>query len=292
MTDAFSKTHTTAIDVVLGTAQLDPTYGVMRNSAAIERPCDFLEEAWKLGIRTLDTAPGYGTAQAVIGRCGWSGQLHTKIPGKSDAVGSLTASLKELGVSKADIVYFHDSDVLNMGAEYIPDIHRAVVPRFAKRLGVSVYDPEEFRRCLDIPALKAIQAPMSVVDQRISDQLLHEAAARGVSVFARSVFLQGALLGNKKELPQHLERLIPTLDQLDVLTEETGFSIIELLIAGVIFRPGLSGLVLGADSVTHLREIVASVQQAKKVPRDVIEALRQLEVHERELIDPRRWPRK
>ena len=57
--------------LVLGTAQFGMAYGVTnRQGQVIESEAQsILAEASAAGVRLLDTAAGYGTSEAVLGRC-------------------------------------------------------------------------------------------------------------------------------------------------------------------------------------------------------------------------------
>lgn len=276
-------------ELVLGTAQFDTSYGIARQTAGGFDPCELLALATSLGVTSLDTAPGYGNAQEMIGCCGWQGRIHTKIPDENDVLGSLEASLLLLRRASIDVAYFHQPTVLKKDGSYFERIHSLVVPNLVEDLGVSIYSPEEFDAALENPFLNAIQAPLSIADNRITDEQLKAAARKEKRVFARSIFLQGALLQSKKSLPIFLSGLLPVIEELDAIERDYGFSRIRVLIQGVLARPGISGLIVGAESSGQLFEIVDAFNALRGVHK-IAQFARTLALDDIRIIDPRNWP--
>ena len=277
--------------LVLGTAQFDATYGVLRDKTRILDTCLLLAVAEGHGIRTLDTAPAYADAQEKIGRCGWRGSVHTKIPGNVSAPDSLRDSLRQLGLSSVEVAYFHDSKVLQEEKSFFNHIHSRVVPTLAEHLGVSIYTPQEFDTALRNPFISAIQAPINIVDHRISDNQLNEARRTGKEVYARSIFLQGTLLQSSDSLPAFLSKLVPVIQRLDRVGVDTGVTRLEILTQAALGRPGISGVVVGAESPDQL-EGITSAFAAPRLPPELETLAHSLRVDDVDTIDPRRWPRK
>ena len=277
-------------ELVLGTAQFEASYGIARRAEGDVEACQLLEEASNLGVTSLDTAPTYGKAQEMIGSCGWRGAIHTKIPGDKEALNSLRDSLVNLRRERVDVSYFHNPDILNLAEDYFKNTHAAIVPRVTDHLGVSIYTPEEFNAALDNPFITVIQAPINIVDQRISDEQLERAAFRRKRVFARSIFLQGVLLQDSWALPDFLSAASATLQQLESISSETGLNRMEIVVQAVLARPGISGIVVGAETTDQLREI-ASAFNAPPLSPDLEERIPSLKTRALDIIDPRRWPK-
>lgn len=274
--------------LILGTAQFDPTYGVARTEAANPATCDFLTEAHRLGYTALDTAPSYSEAQEVIGRCGWAGGIHSKISAGEDAVLSLANTLRNLGRDNVDVAYFHDDRIVQKDKTFFEQTVNDISPVLAKRVGVSVYSAEDFEKALEIKDIRAIQVPMSVIDQRITDAHLSQARESDTHVFARSIFLQGALLASAETLPPFLGQLRESTERIRALSQKYARPILDLLIGFVRDRSGVDGLVVGAESISQLQEIAQSFA-SPLLPDTLIDELRHLKIDEADIIDPRTW---
>ena len=78
----------------------------------------------------------------------------------------LTKSRKELGVKKIDYLMFHNvKDFLYNKFYYANKIYRFKNIYFNK-IGVSVYTPDEFLKCLKFKNLDCIQIPYNILDHR------------------------------------------------------------------------------------------------------------------------------
>ena len=275
--------------LVLGTAQFDRSYGIVRHEDSGFNACGILAKAEKLGIDAVDTAPAYSNAQERIRICRWGGAVHTKIPSNFKAHISLTKSLKILGRNYVDVAYFHDPSVLAKNASFFKRIHSIVTPTLTKSLGVSVYTSKEFDAALANPFISVIQAPISLVDARISDEQLIQGAVNGKRIYARSIFLQGSLLQNPNSLPRFLSKLKPVLESLRVTSVDMGIPLMDILLKSVILRPGIAGLVVGAESPNQLQQIWNAFN-GPPMPSELKTVLRSLTINDINVIDPRRWP--
>ncbi len=279
-----------SLELILGTAQFDTAYGIARRSTSDIDACQLLTLAASIGVTALDTAPAYGNAQEMIGSCHWQGALHTKIPGDVNAQDSLKDSLLQLRRERVEVAYFHNPDVLKMDEDFFEQTHASVVPRLAENLGVSTYTPGEFNAALSNSFISAIQVPINGVDQRITDEQLKEAVLRGKRIFARSIFLQGALLQEPPGLPQFLSALTPTIHRLEKISMDTGRNRMEILIQSVLARPGISGIIVGAETSEQLLEIAAGFN-APPLTGKLVTEVGSLRLDSVDLIDPRLWPK-
>ncbi len=288
----------------LGTVQIGQKYGLAQAQPDHEETMTLLDRAARSGIVWIDTARAYGAAEDRIGDWlaagGKSFRIVTKIrplAGGSDRVcaddakASLEESLQKLRVSSVDICLVHRAADLRRPG--VADVLRAA--RSDARIGAfgaSVYTTEELEQVLAVDGVGAVQLPLSVVSGTVSDRaMISDLVARGITVFVRSVFLQGALLMPPDRLPPHLIRLAPVISELRALADTAKVSLPALLIAAVKSVKGVKSLVLGVESILQLDELVAA-SSVGHIPSGLMEAAfdagRNLP---REVTDPRLWPK-
>ncbi len=285
----------------LGTAGLGMDYGVV---APTRQPSDatahaLLERAWALGIRSIDTARAYGEAEARIGS--WSGRsgnrpfIVTKIPALPDNGGeriieqSLQASLAALRADRVELCLLHRAG----------DLHRPGIAAKLREIasndliggfGVSIYEGAEIEAALSIEGLAAVQAPVSLLDRRLVESgVLGRAKARGVLVFARSVFLQGALFVAPEKLPSFLRPLAEPLSRLTTLAESSGVSPMALSLAYLRASGVIDSLVIGATTSEELEADVRLANQSLD-PELIERACAIVQIVDPACLDPRRWP--
>lgn len=270
--------------LILGGAQIGLRYGPTQTRKMPNKlVASMLEEAEKLGFRALDTAPGYGRSEALIGGT-WKGQVHTKIASESDPVRSVNRSLQLLRRKQVDIAYFHDWRAMR-SPKTLKTVHAKLIPKLATRLGVSIYDSEDWSRFLDLGELSAVQLPMSVIDRRLADVVWHHADP-SKQIFIRSVLFRGLLAGNTNRLENSALR--PQISRLREIANGHLMSIEELAIRWVSSAPGVSGIVLGADSLDQMRES-ARIFKKGALNSEVLHEIRNIPEPDTELLDLRKW---
>lgn len=275
-------------ELVLGTAQLANAYGVTSTSASsYETALDVLDTAWNAGIRTVDTAPVYGRAEAIIGAFGWSGSIHTKVPEGQESSLALASSLTTLGVKSVGVLYLHDARAVLERTSHVEAAAKLVGDR-ANRIGASVYEVDEFDAAIEHPSITVAQVPLNVLDRRFTGSQLERARGSGVRVYARSVFLQGVLLAPNTRLPTSVRHLADAVRRLHDMAAAYGVSAAGLLL-GWVRAQGVDGVIIGVATPEELRAILTAWHE--EVPPQALRDLDGLPSEPWENVDPRRWSR-
>jgi aryl-alcohol dehydrogenase-like predicted oxidoreductase len=290
--------------LVLGTVQLGMPYGLgaARDGIGEAAAHAILDAAAARGVRGLDTARAYGEAEARIGR--WLGQrklaplpfIASKFPpldagDGADAVErALAQSLGHLGVAHIDLyLAHHGGDLLRPG---VADALRArAAAGTIGAFGASIYAAEEAQALLDIDGVAALQLPLHLANTAAVDSgLLAAAARRGVAIFARSVFLQGLLLGDPRALDPQFAGAASALERLEMLARRAGTTRAALALAAVRTLPAVAAIVVGVDNAAQLAETLAAYEQ--RIDRETVSAACAIGRDFPEaLADPRRWQR-
>jgi aryl-alcohol dehydrogenase-like predicted oxidoreductase len=287
----------------LGTAQLGLPYGVSNRggqpseaeAAAIVR-C-----ALGAGVGTIDTAPAYGEAEALLGRllpAGAGVRVVTKTPpfagaeltaaACDEARRSAERSLERLRRDSLDGLLVHHGSELSLPggerlARCLTELRDAGI---AKRVGVSVYTVEELDAARGLMPLDLVQLPLNALDQRfLRGGALDDLRAAGVEVHARSAFLQGLLLMGPGELPAHLAAAAGPLRRYHEARRRAGLTPIEAALGLVRSLPGVDVALVGANSVPELEECLAALRGPAGPGVDYPP----LGVDDPLIVDPRRW---
>lgn len=263
--------------MTLGTVQLGMNYGIANNAGKPDEAKSFsiLRSALENGVTTLDTARAYGDSEQVIGRFlkQWEGQMPvicTKIPHVPDeqanqiekyVVESMETSLTNLGVSKVGAVMLHSApDVAAYGKTLADAMEKLVKLGYTEQVGVSVYDNAQIEEMLKYDVYSVTQVPMSIFDQRlIACGAVDRLKERDVTVFVRSVFLQGLFFldPDKMEDPILVEHAAPKIRILRQIAEAEGMNVAQLAIAFMRDCAGVTSLVLGADTPDQVKSNIA-----------------------------------
>ncbi|GIP31912.1 aldo/keto reductase [Paenibacillus sp. J2TS4] len=262
--------------LTLGTVQLGIPYGINNRGGmpSEEQALRLLELAWNEGITSFDTAAGYGRAEALLGRFsrGKSPFIITKL--KMGAGGRLDPdhleqdmrrqaidSLQLLGMSSIPLLMLHNTDVLKEHGDVVEDGLRSLRKEgLIERAGISIaFNTEEEysvigSRLLD-DLYEAVQLPMNLLDHRpLRNGWLRKLKEKGKVVFVRSVFLQGLILMQPKELGETMAKAKAPLMGLHELAGKYGFPLSQMAVSFVRDCGGVDSLVIGAETEEQIRE--------------------------------------
>ena len=256
--------------LALGTVQFGLPYGVANRSGQppYEVVLDILACAIEGGVTVLDTAAGYGESEAVLGRAladlGFSEKVTvvTKIaalspdlaPNRADALveASVRNSLRQLRLGYLDLCLFHREQDFR----YADSLLKLRESGLVRRIGCSTTTPATTRTIVASGLAEAVQFPASVLDRRFLPSGT-EAHARGMAVFARSIYLQGLLFLDDAATPEDLLNITPVRRRLIELARGAGMPLAELALRFALGRQELDSVLVGVDSVAQMRENLA-----------------------------------
>lgn len=290
---------TTLHKLVLGTVQLGLPYGINNTNGqpSFEAAQTLLHEAYKGGVRTLDTADAYGTAIERIGTFHATFEEHFRIITKfhADAETNLLIqapqTLTNLRVQSLYCYQYHRfSDIAAF-----PHIHAQLLElkaqRVIERIGVSVYTTGEILAASVSPLIDVIQFPFNLLDNmRLRGDAMRFAKEHGKELHIRSVFLQGLFFKSLLDFPPNLAPLLPHIQRLHRLTESRTFAhwtLQSLALNYALHNPLIDAVLFGVEASTQLAEILASVRP--DFDTKLRQEIEKIVVEEVSLLNPVNW---
>lgn len=288
--------------VCLGSVQFGQPYGI---SNRLGQPDPdgvrhILETASNRGVTLIDTAPAYGTVEALLGRLKASHEFgvitktekleaHVAVSEIRDAITEgLTRSLDKLQRSFVDALMVHRAqDLIGEAGDIVfTTLAELKAEGLVKAVGTSVYAPEEAFAIADRYEIDLIQLPISVLDQRFEESgCLAQLRQKGVQIYGRSVFLQGLLLMAPEALPPQFSEAKGNLQRFRERARSLGLSPLEAALKYVLGVDGLDAIVLGVNSSKELNEILDIAEGQRQDP-----ALWQdLAATSESVINPTKW---
>jgi len=261
--------------LIVGTVQFGLPYGIANRvgQPSLEQVCDILSCAIEGGATTLDTAAAYGESEQVLGRAlrriGALGRvtliskvLHVKKMEQERTPAnvrrwlraSVRASLDNLGIARLPLCMFHDT----ADVAYIDELLALKEEGLVGHVGTSIFSPEQIPGVLDTPGVEAIQVAANMLDQRVQRSgLLAQAAAKGMAVLIRSVFLQGLIVMPIDQIRPELRDVVPTRRALQAIGEDAGLTMPEMALRYALSIPGATGVLTGVETVEQMAANVA-----------------------------------
>lgn len=263
----------------LGTVQLGTKYGI--NNELGRQPTEdesfqVLEHAVLAGIKCFDTASVYGNAEKILGNYGLPSDgvkiisklrpdvCNNTFTDKGIAcavVKEIRYSLKRLRTNSIYGYMLHRAADMQF-AEIIDGLLTAKSMGLVKKIGVSIYEPEEALAVANDSRFDIIQIPYNVLDQRLdATDFFQIAKQRGLEVYARSAFLQGLLLMDIENIPSQLAIAVPYIKRFRDIASEYGYNPAEASILYSACHKGIDKIVFGVDTVAQLDENLKIMQK-------------------------------
>lgn len=283
--------------IALGTAQFGLDYGVNNKAGQVgsEEVDAILALAKSFHINTLDTAIAYGESEKVLGSAGvaeW--QIISKLSALPvDVVDvdswveeQIRGSCQRLKVEGLYGLLLHRPAQLieSRGKEIQRALCRLKEEGLVKKVGISVYEPDDLDQLFSAMKIDIVQAPFNLIDRSfLKSGWIRRLQDKDCEFHARSVFLQGLLLMNAEQRPSQFDRWQSLWNKWDNWLKEAGLTPLEACLRYALSVEAISKVVLGVESTVQLNEIFAAASGSlPEVPSD-------LAVCDKALLNPALW---
>lgn len=281
--------------LALGTAQFGLDYGISNffgkvKSKKIE---EILNYAHANGIDTIDTAKSYGFAEQRIGSylkknktSPW--KIITKISSVEHIKNQVIDSKKKLNkrphaiLAHSEKIFRHKNFI-----KFVESLKKD--PKFFFQIGVSVYNEEEINSVLKSEILpQIIQLPINILDQRLfSNRVLHDIASNGISIHARSIFLQGLFYLPKSIWRKKFEDAFSSLERLERISIKNNMTLSELSLLWVTRLNEIEKTIIGVESVDQLKQHFGSFK--KKLNNNALDEIENINYNNENILNPALW---
>ena len=258
--------------LALGTAQFGLNYGIANKSGqvTVQIAKDMLALLQQNNIDMLDTAIAYGTSEACLGEVGVANfKIITKLPAVPEKCQDITkwvhkeiaASFSRLKVQKIYGLLLHRSDqlLLEIGKQLYGALQNLKDAGRVQKIGVSIYDPAELPALTQQYQLDIVQAPFNLVDRRLHNTgWLQRLKTMGIEVHIRSVFLQGLLLMNAKNIPAKFSPWTSLFGKWQNWLVSSNVSALQTCLQFALSFPEIDRVIIGADNLHQLKQAISS----------------------------------
>ncbi len=283
--------------LALGAVQFGLPYGIANETGQVTRlaASKMLHLAAMNGIDTLDTAIAYGESEICLGEVGVKGfRLVTKlsaVPDDCPDVGmwvqkQVKDSLVRLGVRSVYGLLLHRSSQLlgKYGRELYQALQDLKQSGQVQKIGISIYSPDELEELTSYYHFDLVQAPFNIFDIRLSmSGWLQRLKEKGIEIHVRSVFLQGLLLMSREGIPEKFTPWAGLLNKWHEWLLQNNVSAIQACLAYPLSFPEIDRVIVGADSVAQLEEIIQAAQE--NIPIEIPD----FHCEDEKLINPSNW---
>jgi len=260
--------------LALGTVQFGLDYGITNHigQTSMAEVMKILTFAQANKIDTLDTAPGYGNSEQVLGEIGIGKyRVITKtIPfeGNVDKViSSLYQSLDKLNRDRIEGLLIHNTDDIyhKKFSTLFSRLTKLKCDGVIGKIGFSTYTPQQVDYLLENFDLDLIQVPLNVFDSRlIEGGQIQSLKRKNIEIHARSIFLQGVLL-NLDNLPKYFSKWRAQFDEYQSVVKMKNMSLMEYALCFALGVQEVDRVLVGVSNERQIREIVQVAQDYQNV---------------------------
>jgi aryl-alcohol dehydrogenase-like predicted oxidoreductase len=294
--------------LALGTAQFGLDYGISNRQGKVSKTeiKEILDQAFSVGISTLDCAAMYGDSEQVLGQLIPNSNFNviTKIPPLAPEQESLLdyfdQSFRKLQQQQLHGLLLHQADDLIIHPkrkQFFQQLEVLKKQKLIKKIGASLYNPTQLHDIAQHFPIDFAQVPINIFDQRfLAPDIIKLCQEKKIKLHARSLFLQGLIFFNKQELPQYFHPFESKLAAFTLLAKHLNCSKLTLALAIVAqeshdYSHIIDKLIIGVCNCQELNELVLAYQHAKVLAISTDE-LSKLVDQRIEFINPSYWPQK
>lgn len=285
----------------LGTVQFGLDYGINNKTGKPkqEEVINIIDYLSKKSINVFDTSIHYGDSQEVLGNSFKALEKEALVISKISSEffdKSLEKEIdKSIDILNIDSLYgllLHDTKKLDSWKEEdTSKVKELKEKKKIKQFGVSIYTENEFKKALDIDIIEFIQVPFNIFDLRaVKNNWFEKAKEKGKLIFIRSIFLQGLLLMDIKDIPKKLEEIKPFIKEFEKYAKEFSLSKSELAMSFVNSVAKDSILLFGCDNLRQAKENIDIYEKLKDFDESEIQrVIKSFENIKEDLYLPTKW---
>lgn len=287
------------MELCIGTVQFGMQYGARKAQVSKQDAVCILKDAAERNICYLDTAPGYGEAEKLLGDILCSEKLDFKVITKyfnadqemhKNLHISIEKSLFNLKKNSLDACLFHRAEYLSDTA-LKQDLAEVKREGLVEHIGVSIYTPQEAFAAIESEDMDYVQVPYNILDTRLKEAGFFEKAERaGKKIFVRSIFLQGVFMLPQNLLPVSIrEKVWTNIRKVQEECRRLQVPIECFLIAFIKQTAGIHGVLLGVENYRQYQNNVASYFDDRLSTYDFERFQKSLDTLSEEVLNPALW---
>lgn len=261
--------------ICIGSANFGSFYGYKNSKIKKKEISKIFKYLKQKKINYIDTAINYRNSEKIIGKYNKNFQIITKIPDvpkseknpKKWIEKKISKSLKNLKSKKLYGVLFHHPPYKYTRKNFlliIRYLEQLRKKKIIKKIGISVYSLDQIKRSFSIYQFQIVQFQMSVLDQKIyKSKLIKTLKKNNVEIHVRSIFLQGMLLSEIKDIPEKFNFLKKKIKFFENWVARKKITRLEGCLRFVIYSDFVDKIIIGTNNYLQLKETISVIQKIK-----------------------------
>ena len=277
--------------LIIGSAQFGMKYGVANKKGV---PSDkelkkIFRFADQYNINSIDTAHAYGNCESRLGKLHLAHfNIYTKFHCNDDykiLLENVIKSCNRLDINSIEGILLHGIPDFESFNNCFPYFNKLKELGLTKKIGVSIYNPDELAYLLNNVQIDLLQIPLNILNRNsFPKTLLEEVKSRKIEIQVRSIFLQGLLLMDSSMRPNYFKKWSSLFEKWDKWLVEEKLSPIQACLSFALNNNYIDKVIIGIDSYQQLLDIVNEIKKLKKfnIPEEIFSK-------DKNLINPAMW---
>jgi aryl-alcohol dehydrogenase-like predicted oxidoreductase len=199
----------------------------------------------------------------------------------------LNKKIKASKIEKFESFFIHNFDQLNKNEirEAGKFLNKMRDKGIFKKIGASFYDISSIKKLKYLSNLKIVQVPINFANKQfLSKYFCNYLRKNNITLQARSIFLQGVLTDNLKNLKRQnfIDRNF--LTKLDYWCKKNNISKFKYCLNFIKSHKNIDEIVVGVENTEQLNEIIKVLNEKK-----IFDYPKNLMSKNKRFIDPRKW---
>jgi aryl-alcohol dehydrogenase-like predicted oxidoreductase len=249
--------------LIIGTANFHTEYGIFRDNKLNLSEIELIFKIIKTKkVKFIDTSIAYENCDKILGKYDLSKiniiskiGYYKNINNENLLIDKIIQSIKNLDIKNLYCLLLH-SPVISI--QHPKNIYKKMLnnlkkDNLVKKIGISVYSPDELNFCFNEMDFNVVQLPLNIFDNRfIKTGWIDKLKKNNIEVHVRSIFLQGLI--NLETWPAYFN---PWLDKINYFQNEIAKLNITSTIAAISYVKNIKNIdkiVLGVNNPNQINE--------------------------------------
>lgn len=267
--------------IILGTANLNRNYGLLKNNINIENFRQCLKILKKNNQKFIESSTEYKNSLKTLSKFNLKNfNLIIKFNYKKNYNINFFNKLKtDLKIQKFYCLMLHNPDLIYKNKRkiqyFLDDLRKN---KICKKIGISLYNFNSLKRLNDFYDFDIVQLPTNIFDQRIL-RIKNENIFKNKIIQARSIFLQGIILKKYHKFSNN-----KNFKKFNNWTERNKYYPLFECINYIKQIKKINHIVLGANSIEQLNQILNAFKKRK-----VLRNYKNFNLENEKIINPSKW---
>ena len=263
--------------IVVGGAQIGNNYGAVGKNLTKKDIIKIFNFFIKKNKRIhIDTSPFYGNSQKLLNSLSKKNiYIISKIKNipKSEKkiknyVQNFIKNLQKEVNKKIFCIFLHDEkDLGNLKRlKVIKKVFQKLKKKnIIKYFGYSIYDFKKYKKNIFKVKPDILQFPYNLLDDRVTDQDFKKIKSHKIKIYVRSIFLQGLLLCNSKNLPKKFNKFSNIWIEHEKELSLYGLNRLQAALSFVFNNKMIDKSIIGFKSMKEFKQILKCKLSKKKL---------------------------